>query len=326
MSHRMIIVDMEPLYRKQQHPRFVLCTDIDPMNSTTGHGAWRQLKPYSKMWQSGGGFWEFLPDGRVIFKYSTQHRNVSGVPCALYDAKGSPLSDFPMLNQYGMGHFYDTPNLDKSQKKSRFLWFIDNVEWQPPDPAYLWLGLGAKFGGHAAIHRREAAYGFMANVADPSKIWEIGFTSSGWGPGLGSSTGIFLIVVTAKDAKEVVGATSSQWDFNFAFAGKIDGYIKASRAAFGAPAASQLGKIAQSIMQNAHLGRAGDRLHQALPSLNSGLMENFMNAGKIVCCGLAVDWKSPGFSLLDLPVSTPGLELGLLSVTTKVEDTYPLFA
>jgi hypothetical protein len=323
----MVVIDLEPLYVRQSYPRFVLRADVDEFNSTVGHGSWRQMKPFNKLWGTGAGAWETLPDGRILFKNSAEHRNISGAPCSLVNSQGASLKEFPVYGQYGLGHFYGIPKPDESQPRSRFLWVIDNVDFAAPDPRYLWVGIGGKFGGHAAVHRREFAYGFIANAADLTKIWEIGFTGSGWGPGLGGSTGMFLIVVTGQNPKEIVGTTSSQWDFNFAFAGKIDGYLKAANAALGAPAVTRLGRIAQEIMKDAKLGRAGERVHEALPGLSkSGLLESFMNGAKTICNGLVTDWGTPGFSLLDLPVTTPGLELGLLHTTTKVEDSYPLLA
>jgi hypothetical protein len=332
----MIVVDLENVCQRKKEPKFVVAADVDPFNSRTGHGAWRQLKPFTKLWGGAAGYWEFLENDRVLFKHSMQHRNKASLPCMLYDARGSALKNFPQYQQYGLGKFYHNASLDNTSMKggfsdhdlqsSRFLWFIDKIDWRPPDPRYLWVGIGGKVGGHAGIYRKEGAYGFIMNAED-KKFWEIGFSASGFGPGLGGSTGLFLIVVTAQSPKEIVGSSSTSWDFNLAFAGKIDGYIKACQAASGVETASKLGKVAQAIMQNAKLGKAGNTLYNALPALSDkGLIETFLNSAKIICSGLSTDFTEPGFNLIDLPVNTPGLELGILKATTTVEDAYPLFA
>lgn len=329
MGNILHLVDLDAARFGREVPRFTARVEVDPPNP--GHDpGWRQMKPTSAAIKIAAGNYEILDSGVVLFKSSNQHRNRAWHAFSLDRCVNGSTSDFPRPGTYGVGRIFETPTMDNSNTTSQILWIVDPNSCVPPDPRFLWVGAVLKCGGHLVGYRRESAVGFIVNAADMTNVWDITFDSTGWGPGLGASTGLCLVVVTAHNPKEIVGSTSSQWDFNLSFAGKVDGYIKTI---------GNVGRASQSswkimkyikpafdglIGSKMEVGRAGIALHNNLKTLHgSGALENFVNAAKIACNGMNVDWASPGFSVIDLPAPMPGLELGIVSTTATVIDTVP---
>jgi hypothetical protein len=327
MSNRMIVVDLEAAAVGLRVPRFVMRAEIESEGGAS-EPAWRQLKPFDRHWGTGAGYWERLPDGRILFKGSAQHRNIAYQAMVLQDCRNGDLGDFPTLGQYGLGRLFGTGGMGLygAEDASRVLWALDETVVAPPDPGKLWVGVAGKFGGQAAIYRAEGLYGVLFNFSDGKPhVWDIYVDTRGWGIGLGASTGITLVIVIGKTPKEVVGTTSQGVDFNLAFAGKIDGYIKTIRNAGGLASDMKLGTLAKTIYSRMEIGKAGQMLHNSARMLSDNSAEDLFNRAKIVCNGLAFDRNAAGFTVIDLPISTPGLELGVVSTTSTVIDAVPWF-
>jgi hypothetical protein len=322
----MIVVDLEPATAGLRVPRFVMRAEVEATGGAQDP-AWRQLKPFDSHWGVAAGNWERIPDGRILFKSGAQHRNRAYQVMTLQNCRNGKLTSFPMLGQYGLGHLFGTAGIgmNGSERYSRVLWAIDETTVEPPNPNRLWVGVAGKFGGHAAIYRAEALYGVVFNFAASKKVWDIYIDTRGWGPGLGASTGLCAIFVIGETPKAVVGSTSQGLDFNLAFAGKIDGYIKAMRTAGGLADDVKLGQLARTIYSRMELGVGGRIIHNQARMFCDGAAEDLFNRAKIVCNASAIDWGSTGFSVVDIPAPTPGLELGLVSTNSTVLDAVPWF-
>jgi hypothetical protein len=175
----------------------------------------------------------------------------------------------------------------------------------------------------AGIYRAEALYGLVFNFTMTRKVWDIYIDTRDWGPGLGASIGIVFVIVVGQTPKDVVGTTSQGYDFNLAFSGKIDGYIKAMRSATGLADDVKLGPLATELFSRMEIGKGGMLVHNVAKMFSDGTAEDFFNRAKILCNALSVDWSGTSFSVIDLPVPTPGLELGLVATNATVLDAMP---
>lgn len=310
MSFHVLLYDILAYHHGVRASRFICQFEAE----NAAPFGWRQLAPFDRRYfQTAAGNWELITDSRyplITFKGGTQSRNTAHHALTFNTCRNGRMNDFPRPAQYGEGVLLEA-NDNILFPMTNVLWYVLGERANLPDPRYMWIGGGVKYGGHAAVYRREALHGWMFNVADFSRKCYVQIETNGAGPGLGGSGGGVFLVATGENPSALVNQVNEGWDFNLSFAAKIDDALKAVAAGkkyWGV--CTQLGKFATEVGKRAGV-------------INKELFEEAANAAKTICTGLSIDWQSPSITALDIPGVGRGIEAGIVYNWSKVTMVSP---
>jgi hypothetical protein len=268
--------------------------------------AWRQRAPFDKTYfQTAAGTWRRLKLWNKVDGIALETGKKAAV--VLHSCRQGNFGSFPSIGQWGTGILWEAGD-EIAYPAHNVLWYIDQRLDKPPDPQYMWIGGGAKYGGMVPVWGREALHGWIFNVADFSKRYYIQAEANRWGVGLGGGAGTVLLVVTGKDPSGLIGQVNGAWDFNLSVAGKWDQYIKYIAEGGKYAKYLELGKFAMAVYNKAGV-------------IHKGAFEQAANYSKLVFSGLAIDWKSTSLTALD--VAGSGLEASICFTQSKVTMVSP---
>lgn len=309
MSYRVILYDILPYQTGMGSPRYLYQFEVEASQPQ----AWRQLAPFNRQYfQTAAGNWELITDSQyplITFKGSAQSRNKAYHAMTFNTCRNGRINDFPRSGQYGTGVLMEA-NDHILFPMTNVLWYVAEERVEMPDPRYMWIGGGGKYGGHAAVYRREAMHGWLFNVANFRKKFYLQMETNGAGLGLGGSAGAALLVATGENPSALLNQVNEGWDFNLSFAGKVDDVIKVIAAGKKYKGVCELGKFAVEVYNKAGV-------------ISKGLFEEFANAAKTVCAGASIDWRNPSITALDIPKAGGGIEAGIVYNWSKVTMIAP---
>lgn len=269
----------------------------------------------------------FLPGGqpvqRVLF-----HQGDPSQPVMWLDRLTSAQGSFPTSAKEGEGciNFKGGPNIPATApafQRTNMLWKMMERRSDPPPDNGLWVGVGAKYSGTAVIVGAEAAHGVVWN-AGTGKGCYFQTQTSKLAIGLGASTNIVLAFMICNHPSQLVGATNQGLDFTLALGAKWSSFIKAANNTSAGFAV--LKDVATLLKNNKAIGKSAQALVRAgVPRTLSGDgVESLANLVKSLVCTSGVDSNSLGFSLFDVPLATPGLEIGVSYGLQTVDYTEQL--
>lgn len=309
MSYRVILYDILPLQHRSGPARFMYQFEVEDAEPK----GWRQLAPYNgRYFQTSAGNWELITDRYplVTFKGGMQSRNTAYHAMTFNTCRNGRMNDFPRPGQYGTGVLFEARD-NIRYPMTNVLWYVAEKRLQLPDPRYLWIGGGGKYGGQAVAYRREALHGWLFNAADFSRKFYLQMETNGAGLGLGGSCGATLLLATAQNPSALVNQVNEGWDFNLSFAGKIDDAVKAIAA----------GKQYKKVCSE--LGRFAIEVHNRAGVIGKTFWEEVANTAKTIFTGLSIDWRNPTITALDIPKAGLGLEAGVVYNWSKVTMISP---
>jgi hypothetical protein len=228
---------------------------------------------------------------------------------------------FPTAGMRGYGNM--TSKVANAARANGYS-FDGNIEWMvldrtcdPPIDKDLWIGLGAKSGGTLVAARAEMGMGLVWNVADGRPCFYDAVSVAG-GLGLGASTGVVLSLFICRNPLQLVGQSSEGFDFNLALGAKWSSFLKsAAKLESSWTALNYLktlakttagGKAAAATLRTAGLGSR----------IAGAEFESLANLAKTLATTSGVDTEG-GFTFLDVPMATPGLEISFVYGTQKID-------
>lgn len=175
----------------------------------------------------------------------------------------------------------------------------------------LYFGLGAKYGGIAAIGGTQSMQGYLFSADDyydrafvEARIWTLG-------PGLGGGANVVFIMAYGTPYKrKFVGTKFEGWDFAISLGGRWGDAIKGVK---NIPAVTKLAKMVK------HGDKIGDAL-KGLAKLSPGEWEKIAELVKTSRAALGVDPNSrkPEVSAFDIPLAGAALEVSLYKWWGKI--------
>jgi hypothetical protein len=256
----------------------------------------------------------FLPGGQPVQRVKF-HAGNPAEPVMWLDCLNSAQGVFPASARAGEGCINTKVNSPISATSPPFQ--AVNMEWQmldrradPPADNQLWVGVGAKYSGTLPGFGAEAAHGVVWN-AGTGKGFYFQTTTSKVAVGLGASTGLVLAIMVCNHPSQLVGAMNEGADFSLALGAKWSNFIKAANnTKAGFAVLKSVGSIlkASPTMQRS----AKVLLRAGVPAtLGGDGVEALANLAKTLASTSGMDSSSAGFSLFDIPVASPGLEIGI---------------
>lgn len=256
----------------------------------------------------------FLPGGRPVQR-TLFHQGDPSQPIMWIDRENSTQGVFPSSAKEGEGciNFKGSSPIAAGTppfQRTNMLWKMMERRSDPPPDNGLWVGVGAKYSGTAAVVGAEAAHGVVWN-AGTGKGCYFQTKTSKFALGLGASTNIVLAILICNEPSQLVGATNQGFDFSLALGAKWSNFIKAAnntKAGFAV-----LKDVGLLLKNNKAIGKSAQALVRAgVPrTLSGGGVESLANLAKSLASTSGIDSSSAGFSLFDVPLATPGLEIGV---------------
>lgn len=256
----------------------------------------------------------FLPGGRPVQRV-VFHQGDPAQPVMWIDRENSTQGVFPVTATAGEGCINikgaaPIPAHTPPFQGANMLWQMLERRSDPPADNGLWVGVGAKYSGTAAIVGAEAAHGVVWN-AGTGKGCYFQTQTSKFAIGLGASTNIVLAILICNEPSQLVGSTNQGADFSLALGAKWSNFIKAANnTSAGFAVLKQVGAL---LKKNKAIGKSAQALVRAgVPrSLSGDGVESLANLAKSLASTSGVDSSSACFSLFDVPLATPGLEIGV---------------
>jgi hypothetical protein len=256
----------------------------------------------------------FLPGGRPVQRV-VFYGNDGTSPIFWVDNLTSQSGTFPVSARRGQGCI--NTKLNDVIPVSTPAFQRTNLQWQmlerradPPADNQLWVGIGGKFSGTLGVAGAESAHGIVWNAGTGKRCYFVTQTSK-LAIGLGASTNAVLAVFVCNDPAQLVGSGNQGMDFSLALGGNWGSFIKAAnntRAGFAVfKSMSEALKRCPAAQKSAQaLVRAG-----VPTSLDAKGIESLANLAKSLVSTSGVDSSSACFSIFDIPLESPGLEIGV---------------
>jgi hypothetical protein len=230
-------------------------------------------------------------------------------------------SVFPTAGMRGFGSM--TTKVGTAAKANGFSqggnveWMVLDRKCDPPADTMLWIGLGAKSGGTLGIGRAELGMGLVWNVSDGSPCFYEALAAAG-GIGLGASTGAVLALFVCKNPLNLVGQSSAGFDYNVALGAKWSNFVKAAAKLEGSWTAINYLKTLTKATGAGKKAAAALRTAGLTKKIAGAEFESLANLAKTLATTSGIDSEG-GFTFLDIPVATPGLEISFVYGTQKID-------
>lgn len=312
-----VLLDLMYLNQGIDKSRFLLNFEVDsPGNGQLGR--WRQNPKNNRTyWKTSGGNYNIVADGligRGISKYDINFKDNSSfnrTALKFEDALMSYQSDFPNINQKGIGYLYEAPEFGASLSpagtkqspiKPNVFWAITNRQQSQVEDTNMWIGGGIKYGGEIGV-KADLVQGYIVNVKDPSKRRYFQCETKGISFGVGGQGGVVVILVNAQNPSVLLNTSSAGFDWSLCLGGALSKLIKPLLKVDDACKFVKVAELAHKIYKQ------------------NGILQNdeFWTVSghlKSLFSGSALE-SSPNCCVIDTPLSG-GLAVGISYANSKI--------